>query len=195
MFQKALVIGSPGAGKSTFARKLRDAAGLPLYHLDMLWHKPDKTTITPEEFDQKLAAILAKDRWVIDGNYLRTLETRIKPCDAVFLLDPPVDACLAAAEARIGTRRDDLPCVEESLDDDFASIFWIFPAHNCPPSAPCWKSTEKKRWLSSFVLGRNRTIGLLPYLNADRADAKNPVPDANALGTGCFILNIRVSNQ
>ncbi|MCI8594054.1 MAG: adenylate kinase [Oscillospiraceae bacterium] len=150
MFQKALVIGSPGAGKSTFARKLRDAAGLPLYHLDMLWHKPDKTTITPEEFDQKLAAILAKDRWVIDGNYLRTLETRIKPCDAVFLLDPPVDACLAAAEARIGTRRDDLPWVEESLDDEFRQYILDFPRTQLPAVRTLLEKYQKEKTVVIF---------------------------------------------
>ena len=46
MFQKALVIGSPGAGKSTFARRLRDASGLPLHYLDMLWHRPDGTNVS-----------------------------------------------------------------------------------------------------------------------------------------------------
>lgn len=33
---KVIVIGSPGAGKSAFARKLRKATGLPLYYLDMI---------------------------------------------------------------------------------------------------------------------------------------------------------------
>ena len=132
MFQKALVIGSPGAGKSTFARKLRDAAGLPLYHLDMLWLKPDRTTVSREEFDQKLAAILAKDRWVIDGNYLRTMETRLKSCDAVFFLDLPAGVCLAAAERRIGIRRDDLPWVEESLGDEFRQYILDFPHVQLP---------------------------------------------------------------
>lgn len=71
---RAMVIGCPGAGKSTFARKLRDITGLPLYYLDMLWHKPDKTNISREEFDRKLSVILEKDKWIIDGNYQRTLE-------------------------------------------------------------------------------------------------------------------------
>lgn len=46
--KKLIVIGSPGAGKSTFARKLRDVTGLPLFYLDMLWHKSDKTNKTLE---------------------------------------------------------------------------------------------------------------------------------------------------
>lgn len=53
MLQRILVIGCPGAGKSMFSRKLRDATGLPLHYLDMLWHKADKTNFTREEFDQK----------------------------------------------------------------------------------------------------------------------------------------------
>lgn len=57
---RAIVIGSPGAGKSTFARKLRDRTGLPLYYLDMLWHKSDQTTHTKAEFDATLQQILQK---------------------------------------------------------------------------------------------------------------------------------------
>lgn len=45
--KRVLVIGCPGAGKSTFARWLRDATGLPLYYLDRIWHRPDKTNIPP----------------------------------------------------------------------------------------------------------------------------------------------------
>lgn len=58
--KRAIVIGSPGAGKSTFARQLRDATGLPLYYLDMIWHLPDRTTITKEEFDEEFR------QWIID---------------------------------------------------------------------------------------------------------------------------------
>ena len=55
--QKVMIIGCPGSGKSTFARRLRDLTGLPLYYLDMLWHKPDRTNITKEEFDARLIEI------------------------------------------------------------------------------------------------------------------------------------------
>ena len=56
--EKVIVIGSPGAGKSTFARRLGALTGLPLHHLDLLWHRPDRTTITPEAFDAGLAELL-----------------------------------------------------------------------------------------------------------------------------------------
>lgn len=125
--QKVIVIGSPGAGKSTFARRLRDRTGLPLYYLDMLWHKPDKTTVTREEFDSKLSDIIKQDKWIIDGNYGRTLEMRLKECDTVFLLDFPLGVCLSGASSRIGTKREDMPWIEQELDEDFREWIVDFP--------------------------------------------------------------------
>lgn len=70
---KVIVIGCPGAGKSTFSRKLAAKTSLPLYYLDMIWHRPDRTNIGREAFILKLDEILQTDRWIIDGNYLYTL--------------------------------------------------------------------------------------------------------------------------
>ena len=132
MYQRIMVIGSPGAGKSTFSRRLRDITKLPLYHLDMIWHKPDKTNISKEEFDERLAEIVAKDRWIIDGNYQRTLEIRLKRCDTVFLLDYPLEICLEGARARVGTVREDLPWVESELDEEFKQFIIDFPQNKLP---------------------------------------------------------------
>lgn len=123
MLQKIMIIGCGGAGKSVFARRLRDKTGLPLYPLDMIWHKPDKTNISREEFDARLAEIVRGERWIIDGNYQRTLEVRLRACDTVILLDYPVEVCLAGAAARVGTVREDLPWVEETFDEEFKQ--WI----------------------------------------------------------------------
>ena len=109
---KIIVIGCPGSGKSTFARKLSALLNLPLYYLDMIWHKPDKTTITQKEFDIKLNKILKEYRWIIDGNYQRTLEMRLKKCDSVFLFDISTELCLEGAKSRIGKQRVDLPWLE-----------------------------------------------------------------------------------
>lgn len=129
---KVIIIGSPGAGKSTFARRLGEATNLPLYYLDMLWHKPNQTNISREEFDMRLGEILSKDCWIIDGNYQRTLEMRMKACDTVFLLDFPVEICLSGAEERIGKKREDLPWTETELDAEFRQWIMDFPNSQLP---------------------------------------------------------------
>lgn len=130
--QKVMIIGSPGAGKSTFARKLRDSTGLPLYHLDMIWHKPDGSTVSKELFDRRLSDITQNDTWIIDGNYQRTLEMRLQACDTVFLMDYPLEVCLAGAAARIGKKREDLPWVETSFDEEFKQFILHFPEVQLP---------------------------------------------------------------
>lgn len=130
--RRMIVIGCPGAGKSTFARKLRDKTGLPLYYLDRIWHLPDRTTVTRDEFDAELMEILRSDSWIIDGNYGRTLEMRLRYCDTVFFLDYPLEVCLAGAKERVGRKREDIPWVEEKLDEDFRQWIIDFPKTKIP---------------------------------------------------------------
>ena len=52
--------------------------------MDMLYHKKDGTHISKEELENKLIDIFQNDDWIIDGNYQRTLEMRLKECDTVF---------------------------------------------------------------------------------------------------------------
>ena len=147
---KVIVIGSPGAGTSTFARKLRDATGLTLYHLDLLWHKPDRTNISREEFDLRLGEWIRKDHWIIDGNYGRTLETRLKTCDTVFLFDLPTEICLAGAQARVGIKRDDLPWVETEFDEEFRQWIVDFRAEQLPRIYALLETYRKGRRIVIF---------------------------------------------
>lgn len=130
--KKILVIGNSGSGKSTFARKLHRATGLPLFHLDLLWHLPDKTNISREEFDTRLEEILALKEWIIDGNYQRTLQRRITACDTIFLLDYPVEVCLAGVAERIGKDRPDMPWQETKFDPEFRQWILDFPNTQLP---------------------------------------------------------------
>lgn len=129
---KVMVIGCPGAGKSTFARKIRDITNLPLYYLDMLWHKPDKTNISREEFDRKLCDILERDKWIIDGHYHRTLEMRMNVCDTVFLMDFSLEDCIAGVQSRIGKKREEMPWIETAFDEEFRQAIIDFHAIKIP---------------------------------------------------------------
>lgn len=130
--KKVIILGCPGSGKSTFARKLQEKTDLPLYYLDMIWHKPDKTTLTKEEFDEKLHELIARDEWIIDGNYSRTLEPRLQACDTAFVFDLPLEVCLAGAQARVGTKRIDMPWEETELSQEFLNYILSFSQQKLP---------------------------------------------------------------
>ena len=150
---RILVIGSPGAGKSTFSRKLRDKTGLPLYYLDMIFHHSDRTTVSREEFDDKLSHIFETKQWIIDGNYQRTLPIRFEKCTGVFLFDLPVEQCLQGAAARIGKAREDLPWVETEFDREFKQYILNFQKDQIPK---IYELIEKYKGSREVTIFRSR---------------------------------------
>ncbi|MBQ7354591.1 MAG: adenylate kinase [Clostridia bacterium] len=130
--KKVCVIGCPGSGKSTFSRALCEITGLPLCHLDLLYHNPDRTTVGKPIFRERLAKVLAEDQWVIDGNYGSTMELRIAACDTVFFLDYSVEVCLDGITSRRGKERADMPWVETEDDSEFMAFIRAFPTESRP---------------------------------------------------------------
>ena len=127
---RILIIGSPGAGKSTFAKELARRTGLPLYHLDLICFHDNGEMESREIFDEKLQEILETERWIIDGYYPRTLEHRLKYADTVFFFDLPEEVCLEGATQRLGVKRDDNPVVETELNESLRERILTFRIFN-----------------------------------------------------------------
>ena len=129
--ERILIIGCGGAGKSTLARQLGKLTGLPVVHLDKLFWHPGWVESTKEEIDGVIREEMAKPRWIMDGNYNRTLPLRIRKCDAVIYLDFSRFACLLGVAKRVlttyGTVRPDMAegCPER-FDLDFLRWVWNF---------------------------------------------------------------------
>ncbi len=130
--KKVIIIGCPGAGKSTFARKLAAKTGLPLHYLDMIYHLPDRTVLHAPQFDKKLQELMAADEWILDGNYQRTMPARMKEADTVFFFDLPVEVCLEGAISRLGHERIDMPWHDDELAEDFRLWITNFPNFQLP---------------------------------------------------------------
>ncbi len=117
--KKIIVVGCPGAGKSTFSKKLHEATGIDLYHLDAIYWNEDCTHISRSKLIKKQKEILKQDSFIIDGNFKSTLELRIKEADAVFFFDLPVEICIQGAQNRKGNRPEmpcELPANDELID-------------------------------------------------------------------------------
>jgi ATPase subunit of ABC transporter with duplicated ATPase domains len=64
---RVVVVGTTGAGKTTFARRLAARLGAPHVELDALYWGPGWTR--HESFQRDVLAATKQPRWVIDGNY------------------------------------------------------------------------------------------------------------------------------
>src|SRR5688572_4725457 len=94
VMRRVLIIGSAGAGKSTLAQQLGAIVGLPVIHLDAhYWNAGWKET-PQEEWKQRVAELLRRDAWIMDGNYGSTLRERVEAADTVILLDLSRVRCL-----------------------------------------------------------------------------------------------------
>jgi len=135
--RRIAIVGSPGAGKSTFARNLHVCLGLPVIHLDTLFWLPNWVERTKAEFDALHADIVAQEKWIIDGNYTRTQPQRFPRAEFVFFLDYPMFLCLFRALKRNFTHRNNIrPDItagcEERMDKDFLRFIMDFRKTNRP---------------------------------------------------------------
>ena len=129
--ERILIIGCGGAGKSTLARQLGEKLKLPVVHLDSIFWLPNWVERDRDEFDELVRQELVKDRWIMDGNFNRTLPERVKYCDTIIYLDFSRMACLMGVLKRIittsGTVRPDMGAgCPERFDLEFLKWVWNF---------------------------------------------------------------------
>ena len=144
-YSRVMVVGCPGSGKSTFSRALRDATGLPLYPLDMMYWTPERATVPREVFRAKLCELIEQDTWIIDGNYGSTIEWRLARCNLAFFLDYPLEVCLDGIRSRFGKPREDMPWVEIEENAEFVEYIKRFEAESKPHILRLFERYSDKR--------------------------------------------------
>jgi adenylate kinase family enzyme len=159
--ERVLVIGSPGAGKSTLATAIAERSGLPLIHLDRHHWRSGWVEADKAEWEPQVAALIAGERWVIDGNYGGTLAARLARADTAIWLDFPVWLCVArvfrrAVQYRGKTRPDMAEGCPEQLNWEFLAYTARFP----------W--TGRKRILAKLPAFTGRLVHLRRPSEAER---------------------------
>ena len=129
--ERIMIIGCGGSGKSTLARQLGEITGLPVVHLDKLFWTPGWVSLSREEFDKVHREAIAQEKWIMDGNFDRTIPERLARCDTVIYLDFSRFACLMGVAKRIltnyGTVREDMgEGCPERFDLEFLKWVWNF---------------------------------------------------------------------
>lgn len=135
--QRIILIGCGGSGKSTLAARLGQVLGLPVHHLDTLFWRPLWQEAPREQFDSALQGLCEQDRWIIDGNYSRTLDLRLAACDTVIFLDLSRLSCLSGVFCRYwryrGRTRPDMGSgCQERLNWEFLTWIWHYRRHSRP---------------------------------------------------------------
>jgi hypothetical protein len=98
--QRIAVVGTTAAGKSTLARSLAAALGLPHIELDALHWGPGWVAAEPEEFQARVRRALDAQGWVADGNYAAVRELIWQHADTLLWLDYPLRIVLGRAVRR-----------------------------------------------------------------------------------------------
>lgn len=169
---RILVIGSPGAGKSTLARRLSEKLGLPLIHLDREYFGPGWSMPSRAAWRERVKALAARPEWVMDGNYASTFDIRVPRATAIVWLDLPRWRCLLAVLWRVaknyGRTRDDLgpECVER-FDWSFVRWIWSYPKTMRPKTA---RMLERARAGRRVYILRSRS--LISSLEAELSSLK-----------------------
>ena len=97
-------MGSPGSGKSTFARRLSQITDIPVVSLDALYWKPGWKPSDAAEFEARVADAVRLPRWIIDGDYTWWGgDIRRGAADAVVWFDLPRRTSMIGVASRIAT--------------------------------------------------------------------------------------------
>lgn len=92
-YHRIIVLGAGGSGKTTLSKKLSKKLNIELIHLDKeywlpSWQKPDLNT-----WKEKVSTLVQKECWIMDGNYIETLDLRLEKADLVIMLDIDSSIC------------------------------------------------------------------------------------------------------
>jgi adenylate kinase family enzyme len=93
--RRVVVVGPGAAGKSTLARALAEATGIPVTELDQVFWRPGLAAAAKEEWATVQAELVARPAWILDGDLgpLDVIEVRLRAADTVVFLDFSLVRC------------------------------------------------------------------------------------------------------
>lgn len=123
MYNRISIVGGSGSGKSTLCNILSKELNIPAIHLDAINYEPNWVEIDKAERDKIIATKSSRDKWIIDGNYNKTLKERFKKADLIIWLDYSTFMQLKGVLKRYfktrNNERPEIPGCKEKLEFKF----------------------------------------------------------------------------
>jgi adenylate kinase family enzyme len=91
---RIVIIGSPGAGKSTLARRLGRNLRINVIHLDRIFWQPGWKEKPKETRIDILEKLVQEKQWIIEGTYISSSEPRLRAADTIIFLETNLFLCL-----------------------------------------------------------------------------------------------------
>ncbi len=133
--QRVAVVGSGGAGKTTFAAELGHRLGIPVVHLDRHFWRPGWVETPADEWREVQLEIVSRETWIVEGNYGGTFDIRFERADAVIVLGVGRLRCLCSAMWRsltnLGKPVQADGC-RERISLEFYRWIWHYPRDSRP---------------------------------------------------------------
>jgi adenylate kinase family enzyme len=155
--KRILVIGHPGAGKSTLATELGRIVHLPVIHLDKEFWQPGWVETPRDTWRTRIEEFISRDEWIMDGTYDRTLDLRLARADTVIFLDFLRHVCLWRILKRTANdfgkvRPNMAEGCPERIDPSFVRWVWNYRRNRYPVIRKCLQE-----WLppGELVVRRN----------------------------------------
>ncbi len=123
MYNRISIVGGSGSGKSALCNILSKELNLPVIHLDAINFNSNWVEIDKNERDKIISTKAEEDKWIIDGNYNKTLKERFNKADLIIWLDYSTFMQLKGIFKRYFKTRDnerpEIPGCRERLDFTF----------------------------------------------------------------------------
>lgn len=173
MYNRISIIGGSGTGKSTLCEILAKKLKLPAIHLDAINFNENWVEIDKKERDKIISAKAKEEKWIIDGNYNKTLKERFDNADLIIWLDYSTYMQLKGVLKRfLKTRnreRSEIPGCKERLDFNFIKYVITYNKKKRPEIIEMLKEVSKdkvlifkkqkdlNRWIKEWRIDNEKT--------------------------------------
>lgn len=171
MYNRICIVGGAGSGKSTLCRILSKKLNLPAVHIDAINFGPNWVQNDTNVRDNTILEKALEEKWIIDGNYDKTLQARFDRADLIIFLDYSTPALIKGVSKRFlkspYKEKQEVPNCKERLNWHFTKYVLTYNKKKRPLIMEKLKDISKNKvlifnkqkdlnnWLKSFTHNEN----------------------------------------